>query len=62
MSREAPGKAIRAGRQYLDGIRDDREVWSDGERIADVTTDRRFAGGARTLAELYDFRKKIHSK
>jgi 4-hydroxyphenylacetate 3-monooxygenase len=54
MSREAPGKAIRTGRQYLDSIRDDREVWCDGERVADVTTDPRFAGGARTLAELYD--------
>lgn len=45
---------IRTGQQYLDGLRDGREVWCDGERIADVTTDPRFAGGARTQAELYD--------
>ncbi len=41
---------IRTGAQYLDGIRDDREVWCDGERVKDVTKDPRFAGGARTMA------------
>ncbi|MBT5049423.1 MAG: 4-hydroxyphenylacetate 3-monooxygenase, oxygenase component [Rhodospirillaceae bacterium] len=45
---------IRTGQQYLDGLRDDREIWCDGERVKDVTTDPRFAGGAKTLAELYD--------
>jgi 4-hydroxyphenylacetate 3-monooxygenase len=45
---------IRTGKQFLEGIRDDREVWCDGERIRDVTTDPRFAGGAQTLAELFD--------
>jgi 4-hydroxyphenylacetate 3-monooxygenase oxygenase component len=49
---------IRTGKQYLDGLRDDREVWCDGERVKDVTTDPRFAGGARTLAELYDLQHK----
>ena len=45
---------IRTGRQFLDGLRDDREIWIDGERVADVTRDRRFAGGAQTMAELLD--------
>ncbi len=45
---------IRTGRQYLDGLKDGREVWIDGERITDVTTDRRFRGGAQTMAELLD--------
>ena len=45
---------IRTGDEVLEGLRDGREVWLDGERIADVTADRRLAGGARTLAELYD--------
>ena len=49
---------IRTGAQYLEGIRDDRELWCDGERIKDVTTDVRFAGGARTLAELYDLQHR----
>jgi 4-hydroxyphenylacetate 3-monooxygenase len=47
--------ALRTGADLLDALRHDgREVWIDGERVADVTTDPRFAGAARTLAELYD--------
>lgn len=45
---------IRTGAQYLDGLKDGREVWIDGERIEDVTRDRRFRGGAQTMAELLD--------
>jgi 4-hydroxyphenylacetate 3-monooxygenase len=45
---------IRTGKQFLEGLRDDRQIWVDGERVKDVTTDRRFAGCARTLAELFD--------
>src|SRR5207237_9812828 len=33
---------------------DDRVLLIDGERVGDVTTDPRFAGAARSLAELYD--------
>ena len=49
---------IRTGSQYLDGIRDGREVWCDGERIKDVTKDPRFAGGASTMAELCDLQNR----
>jgi 4-hydroxyphenylacetate 3-monooxygenase len=49
---------IRTGAQVLDGLRDGRELYSDGERVADVTRDPRFAGGARTLAELYDLQNR----
>src|SRR5688572_9432804 len=45
---------IRTGAQVLEGMRDDRAVYIDGERVADVTRDPRLAGGARTLASLYD--------
>src|SRR6185312_5700529 len=45
---------IRTGRDYPDSLRDDREIWIDGERISDVTRDPRFAAAARTMAELYD--------
>ena len=45
---------IRNGRQVLEALRDDRELWIDGERVKDVTKDHRFAGAAHTLAELYD--------
>src|SRR5579862_6929058 len=46
---------IRTGAKVLEGLRDGRAVYIDGERIADVTRDKRLAGGARTLAALYDF-------
>ena len=29
---------IRTSEEYLDSIRDGREVWIDGERVDDVTT------------------------
>src|SRR5204863_39639 len=35
-------------------LRDGRQIFIDGERVADVTSDRRLAGAARSLAELYD--------
>ena len=45
----------RSGKQYLDGLRDGgREVWIDGERVADVTAHPAFRRGARSLAALYD--------
>lgn len=45
---------IRTGSQFLESLRDGREIWLDGERIEDVTRDHRLAGAAQTLAELYD--------
>lgn len=49
---------IRTGEQVLTGLRDGREIYIDGERVADVTRDRRLAGGARTVAELYDLQHR----
>ena len=37
---------IRTGRAFLDSLRDDRQIWIDGERVVDVVTDRRFAAAA----------------
>jgi 4-hydroxyphenylacetate 3-monooxygenase len=45
---------IRTGRQFLDSMRDDRQIWIDGELVKDVTSDPRFVGAAQTMAELYD--------
>ena len=42
------------GAEYLDSIRDDREVWIYGERVKDVTTHPAFRNSARTVASLYD--------
>src|SRR5271165_4962279 len=45
---------IRTGGELLESLRDGRALFIDGERVKDVTTDRRFAGAAQSLAELYD--------
>jgi anthranilate 3-monooxygenase (FAD)/4-hydroxyphenylacetate 3-monooxygenase len=46
--------SIRTGAQFLAGLRDDREVWYDGERVGDVTTFEPFAASVQSLATLYD--------
>ncbi|HEX3952643.1 MAG TPA: 4-hydroxyphenylacetate 3-hydroxylase N-terminal domain-containing protein [Stellaceae bacterium] len=48
---------IRTGRQFLDGLHDDRQIFMDGERIVDVTRDPRLAGAARSMAELFDLQR-----
>src|SRR6266446_7535462 len=45
---------IRTGTQFLAALKDDRQIFMDGERIADIAGDPRTAGAAQTLAELYD--------
>jgi len=42
------------GQEYLDSLRDDRQVYINGERVKDVTTHTAFRNSARTLARLYD--------
>ncbi|MDR3539291.1 MAG: 4-hydroxyphenylacetate 3-monooxygenase, oxygenase component [Acetobacteraceae bacterium] len=45
----------RTGSDYLDGLRRQRpEVWLDGTRVIDVTTQPGLANGARAIASLYD--------
>jgi 4-hydroxyphenylacetate 3-monooxygenase oxygenase component len=44
----------RTGEQFLRGLRDEREVWVDGERVRDVANHPAFSGAARTMAELFD--------
>src|SRR5437867_1732652 len=44
---------IRTGKEFLAGLHDDRRIFMDGERIKDVTKDRRLAGAAQSLAELF---------
>lgn len=50
----ASGTGIRTGAQYLEGLRDDREVWTEGKRIADVTREPGMMRGAQTLASFLD--------
>ena len=46
--------AIRSGAQFLEGLRDGREVWLEGERVEDVTAHPKLRRMARTLASVYD--------
>ena len=42
------------GAEYLESIRDGREIWIYGERVKDVTTHPAFRNTARMIARLYD--------
>jgi 4-hydroxyphenylacetate 3-monooxygenase len=42
------------GNEYLESLRDDREVWFWGERVKDVTKHPAFRNSARSIARLYD--------
>jgi 4-hydroxyphenylacetate 3-monooxygenase len=46
--------AVRNGKQFLEGLRDGREVWLEGQRVEDVTAHPKLARMARTLASVYD--------
>ncbi len=42
------------GKEYLESLHDDRQVYINGERVKDVTTHTSFRNSVRTLARLYD--------
>ncbi|HEV7757010.1 MAG TPA: 4-hydroxyphenylacetate 3-hydroxylase N-terminal domain-containing protein [Mycobacteriales bacterium] len=42
------------GDEYIESIRDDREVWIYGERVKDITTHPAFRNPVRMTARLYD--------
>ena len=42
------------GAEYLESLRNGREVWLYGERVASVTTHPAFRNTARMIARLYD--------
>ncbi len=44
----------RTGVEFLKGLKGGREVWVEGEKVADVTTHPAFAGAAHALAEVFD--------
>ncbi len=46
--------AARTGQQFLDGLRGDREVWVEGQRVRDVVSHPAFTGAAHALAEVFD--------
>jgi 4-hydroxyphenylacetate 3-monooxygenase len=52
---EAPAQSyLRTSEQYMDGLRDGREVYFRGERIDDVTTHSATAGGVATVGRMFD--------
>ena len=46
--------SVRTGKQFLEGLKDGREVWLGGERVKDVTAHPGLARGAATLGWLLD--------
>jgi len=47
---------LRTGAEHLERLRDGRIVYIGGERVEDVTAHPAFAGGARTMAAIYDLK------
>ncbi|MGH7987313.1 MAG: 4-hydroxyphenylacetate 3-hydroxylase family protein [Candidatus Binataceae bacterium] len=50
--------AARTGAQYLESLRDGREIWLEGERVRDVTRDPRLRAAALSVSELYDLQHR----
>ncbi|MGE8000179.1 4-hydroxyphenylacetate 3-hydroxylase N-terminal domain-containing protein [Lysinibacillus sp. NPDC093190] len=42
------------GQEYLESLKDSREIWLHGERVKDVTTHPAFRNSARSISRLYD--------
>ena len=55
-AQEQPGTGtkLRTGESYLRSLRDERRVYVDGERVADVTRHPAFARAAQSIANLFD--------
>jgi 4-hydroxyphenylacetate 3-monooxygenase len=45
---------VRTGAEYLESLKDGREVWLNGERVDDVTTHPVLCRTAQAIARLYD--------
>ena len=46
---------VKTGQQYLDSLKDARQVFLDGELVTDVVDHPAFRNAVRTTAGLYDF-------
>src|SRR6202030_4218325 len=45
---------LRTGKDYIESLRDGREVWIDGEQVGDVATHPAFAPMVSVRARIYD--------
>jgi len=52
--RDGPVTLPFTGEEYLESLRDGREVWIYGERVGDITAHPAFRNSARSVARLYD--------
>ena len=50
--------SIRTGEEYLASLRDGREIWLNGRKVEDVTTEPGFRNTARAVAQYYDFQNR----
>lgn len=51
--------SARTGQQYIDGLRDNREVWLENKRVEDVTTDLSLSGSVRGMAGYFDWQHRF---
>ena len=54
--------ALRTGAQFLAGLQDGREIWLEGERVANVVTHPKLARMAATLAGVYDLQHRVENQ
>ena len=47
---------LRSGKDYLEALKDGRDLYIGGERVDDVTTHPAFQGAAQTFASLFDMK------
>src|SRR4051794_29303172 len=48
---------LRSGAEYIESLRDGREVWLGGQRVADVPSHPAFRGCVETVGQLYDMQQ-----
>ena len=51
--------AARTGAEYLDGLRDKRNVWVNGAAVCDVTQSDLFRGSLAGMAGYFDWQNKF---
>jgi 4-hydroxyphenylacetate 3-monooxygenase len=53
---------LRTGKDYIESLRDGREVWIDGERVGDVPAHPAFAPMVNVRARIYDLAREAGSR
>lgn len=56
------GHGIMTGEEYLESLRDGREVWVHGEKVADVTEHPAFARVAREMGRIYQLQHEADTQ